>query len=70
VYSAVVGGGYEAWNGTSMATPIVSGVAALVVERYPDIPVIDLIDLLVTHARDLGLSAERQGGGLVQVPPL
>jgi len=32
----VVGGTYEDWNGTSMAAPHVSGVAALVKEKYPN----------------------------------
>ena len=69
VYSSVLGGGYEAWNGTSMATPIVSGVAALVLEKYnKNISVLNLLDEILTNCKDLGLDEERQGKGLVQVP--
>ncbi|MEH2239716.1 S8 family peptidase [Nostoc sp.] len=68
VYSSVQGGGYEAWDGTSMATPIVSGVAALILEKYSkQIPVLDLIDGLLTSCQDLGHDKERQGKGLIQV---
>lgn len=66
IYSCVMGGGYEAWDGTSMATPIVSGLAALVLEKYPTISVPDLIDTLLTTCKDLKLLPERQGHGLVQ----
>lgn len=68
VYSCVRSGGYEAWNGTSMATPIVAGIAARVLEREPQIPVTDLYEELLHCCRDLGLPVERQGEGLVQVP--
>jgi subtilisin family serine protease len=67
VYSSVMGGGYEAWDGTSMATPIVSGVAALILEKYPEITMADLVEELLATCEDLGQSADRQGEGLVQV---
>ncbi|MEA5579637.1 S8 family peptidase [Anabaena sp. UHCC 0451] len=68
VYSSVMGGGYEAWDGTSMATPIVSGVAALILEKYQKITYLDLVNELLSTCKDLGLDKERQGKGLVQVP--
>lgn len=37
IYSTVPDGGYAYKSGTSMATPYVSGVAALIKSRYPDI---------------------------------
>ena len=40
--SCVMGGWYESWGGTSMATPLVSGLAALIIERHPTITVVDL----------------------------
>lgn len=67
VYSSVMGGGYEAWDGTSMATPIVSGVAALILERHPDITVGQLQEELLTTCVDLKVDADRQGKGLVQI---
>jgi len=67
VYSSVMGGGYESWNGTSMATPIVSGLAALILEKHPTMTVPDLQDTLLITCQDLGFDANRQGAGLVQV---
>ncbi len=67
VYSSVMGGGYEAWNGTSMATPIVAGVAALILEKYPEITVIELEEAILSTCSSLASSPDRQGRGLLQV---
>lgn len=66
ITSCVMDGGYEAWNGTSMATPIVSGVAALHIEKEPDILLTVLKEKIILSCVDLGFPVTRQGAGLVQ----
>ena len=51
-----------------MATPIVSGVAALILEKYQTITYLDLFDALLSNCQDIGVDKERQGKGLVQIP--
>jgi subtilisin family serine protease len=48
------GGSYEAWNGTSMATPHVAAVAALVWSHYPARTNVEVRDALNASAEDLG----------------
>ena len=67
VYSAVPGGGYEAYAGTSMATPHVAGIAALWLEDTPKMTASELWDRLKISARTLGPAADF-GAGLTRIP--
>ena len=46
IVSAVPGGRYEQWDGTSMAAPHVAGAIALVKSIKPDLSVKDIVKLL------------------------
>jgi serine protease len=60
--------GYEAWDGTSMAAPHVSGVAALVWSAYPELTNAQIRSALTGTALDLGAAGRDNsyGYGLVQ----
>lgn len=62
------GSGYEAWNGTSMATPHVSGVAALLWSACPDCTNVQIREAMTATALDLGELGRdiAYGYGLVQ----
>ena len=53
VVSTVPGGGYGTWSGTSMATPIATGVAALVLARNPDWKPVDVTKRLLDRSARL-----------------
>lgn len=67
VDSTVTGGGYARYNGTSMATPHVAGVAALVKSNHPECTATQLRRALILAAEDLGLAGRDSsyGFGLV-----
>ncbi|MFE7072364.1 S8 family serine peptidase [Streptomyces sp. NPDC057620] len=61
-------GDYTAMSGTSMATPHVAGVAALLAERHPDWTGARLKDALMSTSKQLDASAYVLGAGRVSVP--
>ena len=63
--SAVPWDGYERISGTSMAAPVVAGVAGLVLSVSPDLEPLALRDHLLATATDLGLDETRQGAGRI-----
>lgn len=48
------GGGYAEWAGTSGATPIVAGVAALIRSEWPEMSASQVINRIVSTAKDAG----------------
>ena len=69
VDSTVVGGGYAFYSGTSMATPHVSGAAALLWSNNPGCTVQGIRRAMALSAVDLGAAGrdDSYGYGLVQV---
>ena len=54
IYSTIWGGGYGDDSGTSMATPHVAGLAALLMTRYPSYTPDEVASAILDNARDLG----------------
>ena len=67
VRSSVPGGGYGVLSGTSMASPHVNGVAALMRQANPDIAVDDLKQIIYNTAFDLGIPGDdnQYGWGMI-----
>lgn len=79
IYSTVPGSKYEANNGTSMACPVVSGVAALIRAYYPKLKAAQVKQILMksavpypgkvlvpgTEDKEAGLADISQTGGIV-----
>lgn len=67
VYSTVVNDSYDSYQGTSMACPHVSGVAALIVSEFggQGFTREDLIDRLLETAADISLTSVEMGAGMV-----
>jgi subtilisin len=65
IFSTVPGGGYDSWSGTSMASPHVAGVAALVFSAHLDCDNVGVVrNVLADTAIPLG-SHNHYGYGLV-----
>jgi subtilisin family serine protease len=58
VYTTTRGGGYGTWSGTSAATPVTAGVAALVIAANPALRPADIDMILQMTALDLGTAGK------------
>jgi len=67
IMSSVAGGTYESWSGTSMATPHVSAVIALMLQKNPSITDAAIKSCLYSTATNLGAAGwdSLYGNGLV-----
>ncbi|SDK42474.1 S8 family serine peptidase [Natronorubrum texcoconense] len=65
VLSTVNWDDYDSFSGTSMASPVVAGVAGLALSAWPSLSNDELRSHLHETAVDIGLSAEEQGYGRV-----
>ena len=51
INSTVPGSKYEEFDGTSMAAPVVSGLAALILSHYPELTAVQLKDIIAKSVR-------------------
>jgi subtilisin family serine protease len=64
ILSTIPGGGYERDSGTSMAAPVVSGLAALIMAYYPSLTAADVKRIILASARRYSDQVvQRPGGG-------
>ncbi len=56
IYSTLPGNSYDAWNGTSMASPHVAGLVGLLIARNPALTPGQVRQMLIATAQDLGAS--------------
>ncbi|MES2797426.1 MAG: S8 family peptidase [Bacteroidota bacterium] len=54
IYSLGIEGKYKEMSGTSMAAPVVTGLAALLMSYYPQLTAVQIIDILMNSSTKLG----------------
>jgi subtilisin family serine protease len=65
IRSTVPGGGYQSFSGTSMATPHVAGLAALLLAENPSLPLSELWDVIFSTVDTISDSAFLASGGRI-----
>ena len=61
IYSTVPDNEYDSYNGTSMASPVVAGVAALVLSYYPELTGQQLREILIQSVEPIGEDVNQPG---------
>ncbi len=61
IFSTTPDSSYDYASGTSMASPVVSGVAALIRSRYPDLSARQVKDILMKSTRKLPITVTQPG---------
>ncbi|HLO42460.1 MAG TPA: S8 family serine peptidase [Phycisphaerales bacterium] len=69
ILSTVVGGGYQAWSGTSMATPVCNGALTMIWSANPSLTAAQVENILFYACDDLGSAGEDEtyGWGRINV---
>lgn len=67
ILASQLGGGNRTLSGTSMATPHIAGTAALLLQSNPSLTPIDVKNILMGTAVDIGFDVFSQGTGLVDI---
>jgi subtilisin family serine protease len=69
IYSTVPGSGYKSLSGTSMAAPVVTGLATLIRSYYPKLTAVQVKEIIMTSVVKVGHDVEVvQKGRKVKVP--
>jgi subtilisin family serine protease len=61
IYSTVPGNKYDSFNGTSMATPVVAGIAAVLKSYFPGLKAGEIKDIILESSVKKDLSVKRPG---------
>lgn len=62
IYATVPGNEYESLQGTSMATPVVAGIAAVLLGYFPELSVTDVREIISKSSRRFdGLKVNKPG---------
>ena len=67
ILSTVPGGGYRRLDGTSMASPVVTGVAAMLMSYFPDLTAADVKRILLASVTRYADQMVTRPGGQDQV---